>query len=68
MRKKSVKLRVKKDVEYRGMRAAWYDLIQKCDGKDLDTFFSVAERQAPNDERPRGWLRFFIREGVVTLR
>lgn len=54
------------DAAYRGKRAELMAALKKCDGKPVEKFFAAAEKIL-GDESPRGWLRFFVTEGVAEL-
>lgn len=49
-----------KSPTYKGKRKSWYETIKEADGK------TVAEWEAGQDGA-RGWLRFFVADGAVTL-
>lgn len=54
-----------KEVKYReGHRLAWYNSLKEFDGKKVGDW--EASRKAEKDP-PRGWLRFFVSDGAVTL-
>ena len=48
---------------YRGKRKEYADRLAACNGKTVETFFGVC----PEGDPPRGWLRFFVSDGVATL-
>ena len=59
-----------KSAAYRGQRKEWYDSVVEFDGK------TVAEWEASREgatnkkgtiEQPRGWIRFFVQDGCVSL-
>lgn len=53
-----------KEVKYRGQRADYYGLVKAANGKKVQVFLdSAKDRKDP----PRGWLRFFVEDGAVTL-
>ncbi len=64
---------VKRSVEYRGARAAWYEVLRRHDGKSVDSFMKTTIDKPPaltkkgEAENPKGWLRFFTRTGVAKL-
>ncbi len=64
---------VKAEEKYTGARAAWYAALQAHNGKDADAFVADCTKTPPTTpksgkaEDPRGWLRFFVREGVASL-
>lgn len=47
-----------------GHRLAWYDSIKAYDGK---TVAEWEESRKGEKDPPRGWLRFMVQEGLVTL-
>ena len=49
--------------KYRGKRLEYFNRLQKHNGKTVEKFFEAC----PADDPPRGWLRFFVRDGVCTL-
>lgn len=49
--------------KYRGKRAEYFAVLEKCDGKTVEDF----EKAAPAGDPPRGWLRFFVQDGAATL-
>jgi hypothetical protein len=54
-------------------RAAWWEVIQKHDGKDTEALEKSVKRKAPAKtskgkvEAPAGWLSYFKREGLIEL-
>lgn len=58
-----IRINKDKEVKLKGKRADYYKLLLACDGKTVNEF----EAQAPKDEAPRGWLRFFATEGFCKL-
>lgn len=68
------KLKVlKKDTKYRGAREAWFARLVEFDGKTEGEFLASAKEKPPaltrnqTPEPPSGWVRFFVREGVLSL-
>lgn len=68
------KLRViKKDTKYRGARDAWFQRLVEFDGKTEGEFLASTKDKPPSltrngtPEPPSGWVRFFVREGVLSL-
>jgi hypothetical protein len=65
---------VKRGVEYRGNRAAWYAVLQRHDGEPVEKFLRATSERPPaltkkgEAENPKGWIRFFRRTGVAQLR
>ena len=53
-----------KAVKYRGQRKSWYEDISKLEGKTVEAFL---ESKKDSKDPPRGWLRFFVQDGSVTL-
>lgn len=64
---------VKKDAKFRGAREAWYQLLGKHEGKPVAEFYEAAKATPPaltkagTAEDPRGWVRYFVRTGVLEL-
>ena len=53
-----------KENKYRGQRKEWFDILSSQNGKTVKDFLTACEgRKDP----PRGWLRFFVDDGAVTL-
>lgn len=54
-------------------RDKWFKAVLKHEGKSTNTFLKAAEKYPPTlkkdgtAEAPRGWLNYFVREGVVKL-
>jgi hypothetical protein len=55
-----------KENKYRGARKAWYDSIVAHAGKSVKDW-GDAQKAAGQKDPPRGWLRFFIQDGTVSL-
>jgi hypothetical protein len=53
-----------KENKYRGQRKAWFDSVVAFDGQTVKAW--EESRKAEKDP-PRGWLRFFVQDGTVTL-
>lgn len=52
------------ETAYRGARLDWYNFIGQFNGLTVKAFEEAAkDRKDP----PRGWLRFFVQDGSVTL-
>lgn len=49
--------------KYRGKRAEYFEVLQKCNGKTVEEF----DKACPPNDPPRGWLRFFVQDGAATL-
>jgi hypothetical protein len=64
---------VKGEQKYEGARAAWYAALLAHDGKKADDFVTACTKKPPTlpksgkAEKPEGWLRYFVREGVAAL-
>lgn len=68
------KLKVlKKDVKLRGAREAWFNRLVEFDGKMESEFLADTKEKPPaltrngTAENPSGWVRFFVREGILSL-
>jgi hypothetical protein len=54
-------------------RALWYGAIAKANGKTAEDFVDAATKAPPvlkkdgKAEHPAGWLRYFMKEGMVQL-
>lgn len=63
----------KKAEKYDGARAKWYAALLAHDGHTNDAFVESCTKSPPampksgKAEDPRGWLRYFVREGVASL-
>lgn len=71
---KTQKLKVlKKDTKYRGAREAWFNRLVEYDGKTEGEFIQSTTEKPPaltkngTPEAPSGWIRFFVRSGVLSL-
>lgn len=71
-------LKVRKDLKFRGARAAWYERLTKFDGKPLGAYvkdvtdnrpsqYGARSKHAGQPEPVSGWVRFFIRNGYASL-
>lgn len=64
-----------KKPEYKGgtARALWFAAVVKANGKTPEEFADAATKKPPalkkdgKAEHPAGWLRYFVKEGIVTL-
>lgn len=71
---KVVLLVVKKDQKLRGARMAWYLELCKHDGKPATAYLEACTAKPPSlpkkgvAEKPSGWLRYFLRTGLVALK
>lgn len=67
-------VKVKAGVKYRGARQAWYDVLCKYEGKPAADFLAATTAKAPSlpksgvQEKASGWLGYFIRTGVATVK
>lgn len=59
-----------KEPKFKGQRLEWYDRVKPFNGKTCDEF-NKAHGDVPNGKgvfyAPSGWLRFYAREGYLTL-
>ena len=63
---------------YRGARAAWYAHLVAHNGKPVAAFKKAAIANPPSTpkrgrlankcEPPAGWLAFFVRQGIATIK
>ena len=53
-----------KENKYRGARKAWFDSIVPFAGKTVKEW---TESRKNEKDPPRGWLRFFVQDGTVSL-
>ena len=59
-----------KDNKYRGQRLEWFNKIKEFEGKKVSEFMTKYEGNKNSkgaNEPPRGWIRFFVQDGTVTL-
>jgi hypothetical protein len=59
-----------KDHGYRGQRLEWFNRVKEFNGKTAGEFLKANDnRTTPkgSEDPPRGWLRFFVQDGSVTL-
>lgn len=59
-----------KDNKYRGQRLDWFNRIKEHDGKKVAEFMTKFEKSQTSKgtaDPPRGWVRFFVQDGTVTL-
>lgn len=54
-----------KGTKYRGQRKDWYDTVKAHVGKTVQEWIGATKKEG--GDPPRGWLRFFIQDGSVTL-
>lgn len=65
---------VKAGVKYRGARAAWYAVLQAHQGQTAAAFLAATTAKPPSlpksgvAEPATGWLRYFVRSGVATVK
>jgi len=50
--------------KYRGQRGEWFQTLVAHDGKTVGEWL---ENRKDSKDPPRGWLRFFVQDGSVTL-
>lgn len=53
-----------KDGKYRGARKTWFESVSAAAGT---TVKSWEESRKNEKDPPRGWLRFFVQDGTVSL-
>lgn len=55
-----------KDVKYRmnGKRRSWYESVTGFEGQTVKAYLDA---YADSKESPRGWLRFFVQDGAISL-
>ena len=59
-----------KDNKYRGQRLDWFNKIKTFEGKKVSEFMTKFEKSQTakgTADPPRGWVRFFVQDGTVTL-
>ncbi len=68
------KLKVlKKDQKFRGARDAWFARLVEFDGKTEGEYLESCKEKPPaltkngSAENPTGWVRFFVRTGVLSI-
>ena len=65
---------VKAGVKYRGARAAWYAVLQAHQGQTAAAYLAACTAKPPSlpksgvPEPATGWLRYFVRNHIVTLK
>ena len=69
-------LQVKGNVALRGARAAWYASLVAHNGQPVSVWLAAVQATPPSTpqrgklagklEPPAGWLRWFVRNGIVT--
>lgn len=52
--------------KYNGQRKEWFALVSEFDGKPVSAFLEAA-KAAEKKDPPRGWLRFYVKDGSITL-
>lgn len=69
-KKSTIHVVADKEHKFRGQRLEWFDRVKQYDGKTCEEF-SEAFKDIPNNKgvlyAPSGWIRFYVREGFVTL-
>jgi hypothetical protein len=66
----TIGLVVEKAAKYRGQRADWFKRISAFEGKKVSEFMTANENALTpkgSQDPPRGWVRFFVQDGSVTL-
>jgi hypothetical protein len=66
----TIVLVAEKASKYRGQRADWYKRISEFSGKKVSEFmtkYEDAKTPKGSDDPPRGWVRFFVQDGSITL-
>jgi hypothetical protein len=59
--------------KYRGARAAWYARLLEYNGKEAKDYLQSCKENCPQvtksgeKEDPRGWMNWFIRNGIMEL-
>ena len=53
-----------KEIKYRGARKSWFDSVAGFNGQTVKAF---TDAYTDSKESPRGWLRFFVQDGAVSL-
>ena|ERR1700761_185462 len=65
---------VKTGIKFRGARAAWYAVLLQHQGKPAQDFLAATTKAPPSVpksgivEKSSGWLSYFTRTGVATLK
>ena len=60
-----------KETKYNGQRQAWFESLQKFDGKvvqEWEESMKGTENNKGKPQSPRGWLRFYVLDGSVELK
>lgn len=63
----------KPDTKFRGARELWFNRLKEFDGKTEGEFLADTRERPPaltknqTAENPTGWMRYFVRTGVVSL-
>lgn len=64
---------LKPETKYRGAREAWFAQLKEFDGKTEGEYLQAMKDKPPaltkngTPENPTGWVRFFVRTGVMSL-
>lgn len=64
---------IKKDAKFRGARESWYARLVEYDGKTEGEYIESCKEKPPamtkngTAENPTGWVRFFVRQGVLSI-
>lgn len=51
--------------KYRGHRKDWFETVKAHVGKTVTEWVAATKKEG--GDPPRGWLRFFVQDGAVTL-
>lgn len=55
-----------KSEKYRGDRKDWFGTVKSYEGKTVGEWLTATKVEG--GDPPRGWLRFFVQDGAVTLK
>lgn len=64
---------LKPETKYRGAREQWFARLREFEGKTEGEFLANTKEKPPSltkngtPEPPSGWVRFFVRTGVLSL-
>ncbi len=53
-----------KETKYRGDRKAWFESVVAFNGQTVKAW---EDSHKDKEESPRGWMRFFVQDGSVSL-
>lgn len=54
-----------KGAKYRGHRKDWFETVKAHVGRKVEEWIAATKKEG--GDPPRGWLRFFVQDGSVTL-